>query len=251
MLKRQRQTSPPPPSSSSVPLISNDPVADMIERERDSKRRRTLPPSLDGAARGWAKPEITEGYDDDQEEQYSDEEDAVYDYRPTRNQVTLASAEYKSTNTMLRDLHTLHQHRLLFSSPSPAMPHITPTKLDYHSTHDASNMSYRSPSKTYMQPQPERLRPSYPSVELEKGLQLERNVPEEAEIVNERYENTNKCVVQLCNRLPSDIELHPCQAVRNVIPVSSTCTRHLKQCARHVTSQFHCTLDSFRFKATL
>ena len=75
------------------------------------------------------------------------------------------------------------------------MPHITPTKLDYHSTHDASNMSYRSPSKTYLQPQPERLRPSYPSVEQEKGLQLERNVPEEAEIVNERYENTNKCVV--------------------------------------------------------
>lgn len=118
MLKRQRQPSPPPPST---PFLSADPfmpVPVVVEPEdserRHAKRRRTQPPVLDGALRGWARPET----EDDGEEDVAEEEVGWSDL--DENTTTTISEEYKSNNSILRDLHALHQHRVSFSSPIPS-----------------------------------------------------------------------------------------------------------------------------------
>ncbi|KJA25955.1 hypothetical protein HYPSUDRAFT_64182 [Hypholoma sublateritium FD-334 SS-4] len=102
MLKRQRNSSPTPAPSASTPVFADEPP------DRDTKRRRTAAPELDGRARGWATQ--PDGDDDDE---YISQDEAPDPALPR-------SEEYKSANTMLRELHTLHQHRLLFaSSPQP------------------------------------------------------------------------------------------------------------------------------------
>ncbi|CAA7264704.1 unnamed protein product [Cyclocybe aegerita] len=108
MLKRQRASSPPP-SSSSVPLVTDN-LVDLIDR--GTKRRRTQPPVLDGGARGWAQ----DNCNDDEEDYYSDEGDKSY----PRQTMTRGNSEYAVENSKLRELHTLHQHRLLFSSSNPS-----------------------------------------------------------------------------------------------------------------------------------
>jgi hypothetical protein len=123
MLKRQRPVSP----FSSIPLIVDPPV-DFVER--DTKRRRTLPPVLDGAYRGWAQapPLSINDIDDDGEEDYvSDDEieNIAPNFSINCSLTPGDKAEYTSTNSLLRELHTLQQHRLLFSSvtlpPSPLL----------------------------------------------------------------------------------------------------------------------------------
>lgn len=112
MLKRQRNTSPQPAPSASGPVFADEPA------DRDSKRRRTVAPVLDGCARGW----VTQP-DDDDDDEYLSADEAPHPALPR-------SEEYKSANTMLRELHTLHQHRLLFaSSPQPA---TSPTPDKWH-----------------------------------------------------------------------------------------------------------------------
>ena len=123
MLKRQRPVSPTP-MFSSVPLVIADPSADFVER--DTKRRRTLPPVLDGACRGWAQAPLSiDNEEDDGEEDYvSDDEiknivpNCSIDCSLTQQQPG-DKAGYTSTNSFLRELHTLQQHRLLFSPPPP------------------------------------------------------------------------------------------------------------------------------------
>ena len=118
MLKRQRPISPTP-TFSSVPLVIADPFV-----ERDTKRRRTLPPVLDGACRGWAPAplSINDEEDDGEEDYISDDENKYISPNcsikcsPTPQQPG-DKAGYTSTNSFLRELHTLQQHRLLFSSP--------------------------------------------------------------------------------------------------------------------------------------
>ena len=112
MLKRQRNTSPHPAPSGSTPMFADEPT------DRDSKRRRTAAPVLDGAARGWiAQP------DDEDDDEYVSHDEAPYPALPR-------SEEYKCTNNMLRELHTLHQHRLLFASPP--QPASAPTHDKWH-----------------------------------------------------------------------------------------------------------------------
>jgi hypothetical protein len=104
MLKRQRQQSPPP-SSGSIPLVP-DSVTDTTAAP-NFKRRRTAPPLLDGVSRGWTQRDEDEGgFDLDDYEDFT---------APTPQGGP--SSEYSATNSLLRDLHTLNQHRLLFSSP--------------------------------------------------------------------------------------------------------------------------------------
>jgi hypothetical protein len=45
-----------------------------------------------------------------------------------------ATREYQSTNSLLHDLHTLHQHRLRFSTPSPSLPSHLFSDSSAHST---------------------------------------------------------------------------------------------------------------------
>ncbi|PPR01184.1 hypothetical protein CVT24_006060 [Panaeolus cyanescens] len=131
MLKRQRPASPPPvPTFSETPFIT-DPV-DLSLIERHHKKRRVLPPSLDGTSRGWAKPHEHHipRFDDDDEEYYESDdehEEAPGSSRGNNNngsnfsssqQQAHYASPYKSTNQLLRELHTVNQHRLLFSSPA-------------------------------------------------------------------------------------------------------------------------------------
>ncbi|KAG5648162.1 hypothetical protein DXG03_006116 [Asterophora parasitica] len=112
MLKRQRQSSPPP----SIPLIEDPfPFQDITEARRNSKRRRVLPPSLDGNSRGWgvfAPP----SQDNDEDEEYVSEEDEGTEDNGDRSRWAPYLSEYKDANNVLNELHTLQQHRLLFSS---------------------------------------------------------------------------------------------------------------------------------------
>lgn len=106
MLKRQRPSTPP----SFVP--STPFVDESLDATRDVKRRRILPPSVDGKSRGWA---IMDSPDDNDDEGY-----IPYHENPVQLHAgltgTFGSADYKQTNTVLQELHTLHQHRLLFAS---------------------------------------------------------------------------------------------------------------------------------------
>jgi len=183
MLKRQRAPSPPL-HSSSVPLISDTP-SDLTERK--AKRSRTQPPVLDGASRGWARPLETPS--EDEEDYLSDDEiETLASSYPSQQQQS--QSEYKSSNTLLRELHTLQQHRICFSSSSTAqntalsnsLPHLT--------------ISNRHADKVPLLQQ-ERLRPAFLSVPIEKGYQDDGIATDEVNRVTERYEGTNKCVLFL------------------------------------------------------
>ncbi|KAF9480450.1 hypothetical protein BDN70DRAFT_877590 [Pholiota conissans] len=183
MLKRQRQPSPLP-SSPSIPFVADAP-SDMIER--DSKRRRTVPPVLEGAARGWAAGQSVPN--DDDEYTYSDDE--VQPDIPNPNQCQ-STSEYKSTNTMLRELHTMHQHRLLFASPSDGQ-----NSNILHTPNPMYTMSINSyqPSmsdKTHLPLPNECMRPVHTSQLVGKIVQSDGMLTEEAARVAELYEGPNK-----------------------------------------------------------
>ncbi|KAF8213302.1 hypothetical protein K438DRAFT_1085944 [Mycena galopus ATCC 62051] len=171
MLKRQRALSPPP-SAPAVPLVSETPESQC----RESKRRRILPPSLDGQSR---RPTfLTE---DDREE--DDDEDDI-DHAGQRippaaapSGATAYNTEYESANTFLHDLHALHRHRLIFASPpsSPGLlspPHSQdkshlPQITDYSQMLDKQDLSGVH--------------------DFGHGLSVQ-----EVESVKERYEDTNR-----------------------------------------------------------
>jgi hypothetical protein len=108
------------------------------EGQRHAKRRRTQPPVLDGALRGWARVEP----DDDGEEEVVEEEVGWSNLDENPTATTKISEEYKSTNLILRDLHALHQHRVSFSSPIPS----TRPVLSDSSTHSMSAVLSQLPT---------------------------------------------------------------------------------------------------------
>jgi len=182
MLKRQRPSSPTP-SKLSVPLLDSSPMDIMGP---DSKRRRTLPPVLDGPSRGWRRPEgnDSELYD---LEGYSDDE--LLESEQTRvDDSGIDSAEYKSANSVLRELHTLYQHRLMFSSTNPSFngparsPQSQPTSNVYNAPIQHATF------QPVISEQPKGL--SYPGNPVNPGnRQMLKN---EVHCVTERYENTNR-----------------------------------------------------------
>jgi len=206
MLKRQRPVSPPP-TFSSVPLVITDPPATDFLR-RDTKRRRTLPPVLDGAYRGWAQAppvSINNVEDDDEEDRISDDE--VENIAPnfsincslTQQQSPGDKAEYASTNSFLRELHTLQQHRLLFLSPPPSVPSCSSNQKD---AADASNvLSYSGyhPTLNYkgqfnLPPQPPIERSRVSPIPITKLSQQQNHTFPIDEIysVTDHYQGTNK-----------------------------------------------------------
>ncbi|KAJ6627158.1 hypothetical protein B0H10DRAFT_2210556 [Mycena sp. CBHHK59/15] len=94
MLKRARPVSPQP-SVPSVPLVErSDPPR--------NKRRRILPPSLDGQSRGWNishKDEDDDGEDDDDEQKFLDRHDATGTVPPPNS--------FTGTDSFLLPLHNL------------------------------------------------------------------------------------------------------------------------------------------------
>ena len=135
MLKRQRHTSPPPASQSQDVFIDSDPAL-LTTR----KRRRTLPPVLDGQARGWG---AGTQRDDDDEESDNDELVGVDEGSSPVPQPP-AQWEYKSANNLLHDLHELHRHRFIIPSPSPLYD------LSLDQSHRA--LGYRSAPKSLIPP---------------------------------------------------------------------------------------------------
>jgi len=192
MLKRQRPVSPTP-TFSSVPLVITDPSVG-----RDSKRRRTFPPVLDGACRGWAQaPLSTNNEEDDGEEDYilDDEIKNIVPINLTQ-QLPGDKAAYTSTNSFLRELHTLQQHRLLSSSPPPP-----PSFLCGSNPKDAAHSysGYHSPPikghfNLPLQLPMERLRvSSHMSPTAKLSQQQSNGFPiDEIHSVTEHYEGTNK-----------------------------------------------------------
>ncbi|KAJ7071247.1 hypothetical protein C8F01DRAFT_1109717 [Mycena amicta] len=95
-MKRVRST-----QRSDAPVVFDD--------DPPLKRPRIVPPSLDGQQRS-----ATHRYDlEDGEE---DDLDASADGGP---QSVALNTEYQQANTVLHELHVLHQHRLIFASPPP------------------------------------------------------------------------------------------------------------------------------------
>jgi hypothetical protein len=177
MLKRQRPISPPP--SSAIPIVSDPPES----HRREIKRRRILPPSLDGQSR---RPTFhTE--DDGEEDDDDDDVDMSGQYnQPGSTTVTSAAhnTQYESANTFLHDLHALHRHRLIFSSPPSTLlqPGLSPPH--------AQDKSHLPPIADY---------PRIPDKQDSSGMHdFGRGFVEEVESVKERYEDTNRCVNYLC-----------------------------------------------------
>ena len=205
MLKRQRPVSPIP-TFSSVPLVIADPFV-----ERDTKRRRTLPPVLDGACRGWAQAPLSiNNEEDDGEEDYiSDDEIKTVPNCSINCSLTQQQpgdkAAYTSTNSFLRELHTLQQHRHLFSSPLPPPSASTSSFFYGANTKDAAlsapYSAYHSPpikghSNLPLQLPIERPRVSShtsPTPTAKLSQQQSHGFPiDETHSVTEHYEGTNK-----------------------------------------------------------
>ena len=201
MLKRQRPVSPTP-TSSSVPLV----IADSF-LERDTKRRRTLPPVLDGACRGWAQapPSINKEEDDGEEDYISDDENKHITPNCSINssltqQQPGDNAGYTSTNSFLRELHTLQQHRLFFSPPLPPPSWSLCGSNSKDAAHSSCYSGYDSPPiKGHFNLPIERPRVSSytsPTPTAKLSQQQGHGFPiDEIHSVTEHYEGTNKYAI--------------------------------------------------------
>ncbi|TFK41388.1 hypothetical protein BDQ12DRAFT_438504 [Crucibulum laeve] len=197
MLKRQRAVSPPP-STPSVPLLDSSSMDMLIDR--DPKRRRTLPPVLDGPSRGWGRPYTDDSYEEDYEENDSD---PIYPDTGDHDAVAaLDTVEYKSANNVLRELHTLNQHRLLFASTSNVPPHYLPMKRTSHTylppTASSDSDAHLPPTflKTFLPAISERPRLHSATLSHHNDEPENKNTHgmfvEEGHCVKERYESSNK-----------------------------------------------------------
>ncbi|KAG1749702.1 uncharacterized protein EDB91DRAFT_759946 [Suillus paluster] len=231
MLKRQRPPTPPPsldeipsltpcPDRPIRPLPHREPL-DLSSHESRAKRRRIHPPVLDGAQRGWGKPHVSSTPvvdDSDGEEDWIDGEDDAAAAHAHPHFVT--STDYKRTNTILQEVHALHQHRLMFSQPnSQSSPHLhlpshpgfsePPSSMATHphqflqSTHGLCYPSFSSNGKLSIPALPECPLPEFyshlahaapASTESAAHNPLDFH---EVKCVRERYEDTNKLLGSL------------------------------------------------------
>jgi hypothetical protein len=190
MLKRQRPASPPL-SISAIPFVDSPPFE---TAQHQSKRRRVLPPVLDGQARGWGET----GHEDWDEE---DDDEYEQDIMSSTN-LTSGLADttgYKSANGVLHELHTIHQRRLL-SSPSPQPSRSPPACPSPQSHNKATTLA------PVLSPQLE-VSPDVKPVD-------------ESLRVSERYEDTNRFGSFVC-MLPFSYQA---QITGFVIPLAKTPT---------------------------
>ncbi|KAF8239338.1 hypothetical protein L208DRAFT_86920 [Tricholoma matsutake] len=166
MLKRQRPVSPPP-SIPTIPLVDDPP----FEMAHHSKRRRVLPPVLDGQMRGW-------GRSDDEDE----DEEEIEDYKEDTVDATNLDSSlsgYKSANSVLSELHTLHRRRHFSSSlPNPQLSWPQTMCLSSQAHDKNGKFAQLRPSQSY----------------------IERRAPEPTDellCVTERYEDTNRLLGSL------------------------------------------------------
>ncbi|KAF5337239.1 hypothetical protein D9611_003245 [Ephemerocybe angulata] len=134
------------------------------------------PPVLDGASRGWNN--MLDDDDEDDCELSGDEGDSA---APPPQQD--GSGEYSATNNLLRELHTLNQHRLLFSPP-PSKAFHQPMPMPYHTSQEF----YPTQSNLH---QPPRSLGKFPD-RLESPLEKPAGAGDEMAHVLKRYEETNR-----------------------------------------------------------
>ena len=175
MLKRQRAISPP---SLDVPFITPDAID--MSSHHPVKRRRVVAPVLDGEKRGW-RAEM----DNELEDKYSYEDDDSEgrEIAGEGQEEDFGAAEtYKSTNSILHDLHALYRHRMRMSPNSTSMPTSLqpyPASLSSSLNHPLYKFSHHTAAKSILQPISD-----HPP-----GLG-----PFEVQRVKERYEDTNRYV---------------------------------------------------------
>ncbi|ESK98430.1 hypothetical protein Moror_180 [Moniliophthora roreri MCA 2997] len=189
MLKRQRPSSPSPASFPSAESFT--------ESTPDAKRRRVLPPTLDGKLRGWETPRYchhSDCDDDDNFEEIDGEEDASgYSSAST----VLNDSLYKSTNDFLHQLHALQRHRLLFTQPQAGTPKTDcPRPLPYPQsapTHPSSQWQANSTRDLNHMRSPTSMEAGVDhSTHAERA---EHN--DETQLVRDRYEDTNRMLGSL------------------------------------------------------
>ncbi|KAF8624832.1 hypothetical protein AX15_005715 [Amanita polypyramis BW_CC] len=111
MLKRQRPVTPVP----SMPLLAEPSPLDLVMMEREHKRRRTTSTTpLDEPWMDWGH--SLQAIVDHANNTQKEEAEMMVSADPF-------NSEYKSANTILRELHTLHQHRLLFAESGTSFLH--------------------------------------------------------------------------------------------------------------------------------
>lgn len=231
MLKRQRPPTPPPsldeipslapfPDRPIRPIPHRETPPDMFSHESRAKRRRIHPPVLDGAQRGWYKPPTSSvplADNSDGEEDWIDDEDDAATSHLTASPDYI---DYKRTNTMLHEVHALHQHRLMFFQPNSQPPsHLylpphaglsappPPMATHPHILHSAHGLrhpsSFSSNGKSYIPTLPE-----CPLPEIYSRLPHAAEAPTESaahtpldfhevKSVRERYEDANKLLGSL------------------------------------------------------
>ncbi|THH16773.1 hypothetical protein EW146_g3934 [Bondarzewia mesenterica] len=190
MLKRQRPVTPPP----SIPIVALDPSP----FDRSVKRRRVLPPSLDGPSRGWGAPPHSQEQDSDGEE-YVDEDGAmgtrtlVKDASHDIGAVNSGAEAYKSVNTLLHDLHAEHQYRRVLASTSNMTSFVADDRIPLHSSYATpmSNFGKHVVTPLYGHGLSADKDPHYFG---EAPPHADYIVTLEGERVKHRYEDTNKYV---------------------------------------------------------
>jgi len=138
------------------------------------------------------------GGDDSYEEHW--DESAIHAATHESTEPTRMSEEYKSANTMLRELHILNQHRLTFSLPTASqIPPLNPTHQLPYALSDIGHSTGGVPRKLH----PSLLQTSKPPVPYsprQKTIeqnQLQAGPLEEAGVVSENYGNINKLLGSL------------------------------------------------------
>ncbi|KDQ63864.1 hypothetical protein JAAARDRAFT_189390 [Jaapia argillacea MUCL 33604] len=200
MLKRQRPATPPP-APEAPELVPGLSVLEIYHR--GSKRRRTSAPSLDGPSRGWGG--SIDDFDDDCDD---DGEDERYGFQETGagsgqhlNHWQEVAGVYRNTNSVLHDLHTEHQHRIMFLSPpsSPQVPNRQPLQPYPHQTPPARPLH---PQKVYI-PLPQESRqysgasPSKSNLVSPSPTSVQTFGLDETQLVKERYEDANRLLRSL------------------------------------------------------
>ncbi|KAF9229666.1 hypothetical protein BS17DRAFT_33093 [Gyrodon lividus] len=231
MLKRQRPATPPPSSlDDSPPCFPDRSIRPLPQRNVDptlcneprSKRQRVQPPVLDGALRGWLASNPTGPYVDESDGEEDWVEDGEGQQSGGLSSLPLAvTDQYKHANSLLHELHTLHQHRFLFAEsarderlnqywpleipPSTIYaqhPHLHAHPLGQgHGTGNLSSLSQSTDGKISSPELSHRPMPSFSSqsthitsAEGEYVTQPSQNQVDvhEVQSVRERYEDANR-----------------------------------------------------------
>ncbi|KAF8845414.1 hypothetical protein BDN67DRAFT_961759 [Paxillus ammoniavirescens] len=227
MLKRQRPATPPPSSlhdftscfaDRSIKPLPQRHADPTLRNEPCAKRRRTQPPVLDGTLRGWlaSNPTYPSREESDDEEDWVEGVERHQSDAPSSLPLVVTD-QYKHANSLLHELHTLHQHRFLltesardvhfneYSATPPSTtyaqhPHLHAYPLGQgHVTGNLSSISQTTDGKISLPESSHRPTPSFQSISIRpaEGEYVTHLVQGQVDVhevksVRERYEDANR-----------------------------------------------------------